>query len=86
MSAITPFARPATLVINQAQRNETVIKILKDLKLDPVQPPKSVDGVYAYTLVEYGVYKPELILKLFRERDKKCLLASLYFKQFIFVL
>ncbi|WP_337906996.1 NACHT domain-containing protein [Iningainema tapete] len=65
------IARSATLVINQAQRNETVIKILKDLKLDPVQPPKDVDGVYAYALVEYGVYKPEPILKLFREKEIK---------------
>ncbi|MDF5730331.1 MAG: NACHT domain-containing protein [Rhizonema sp. PD38] len=78
MSAITPFARSATLIINQAQRNETVIKILKELKLDPVQPPKSVDGVYAYTLVEYGVYKPEPILKLFREKEIKSVFWQAY--------
>ncbi len=72
ISAIKPFAKPAaTLVINQAQRNETVIQVLKSLKLDPTQPPKDIDGVYAYALVEYGVYKPEPILKLFREKEIK---------------
>jgi hypothetical protein len=58
-------------VLNQAQRNETVVKILKELNLDPVQPPKDVDGVYVYTLVEYGAFKSEPILKLFREKEIK---------------
>lgn len=58
-------------IINAAQRNELVVKILKDLKLDPTQPPKDVDGVYVYALVEYGVGKDEPILKLFREKDIK---------------
>jgi len=61
----------APLLISQAQRNEDIIKILKQLKLDPIQPPKDFDGVYAYTLVEYGVYKPEPILELFREHEIK---------------
>jgi hypothetical protein len=69
IKSIAPKA--ATLLINQVQRNEAVIKILKELKLDPAQPPKDVDGVYAYALVEYGVYKPEPILQLFRERAIK---------------
>jgi hypothetical protein len=72
ISAIKPFAGSVgKQVINQAQRNETVIQVLKSLKLDPTQPPKDVDGVYAYALVEYGVYKPEPILKLFREKEIK---------------
>ncbi len=58
-------------VLNQAQRNEIVVKILKELNLDPVQPPKDVDGLYVYTLVEYGAFKPEPILKLFREKEIK---------------
>lgn len=41
------------------------------MNLDPTQPPNDVDGVYAYTLVEYGVYKPEPILKIFREKEIK---------------
>ncbi|MBW4586924.1 NACHT domain-containing protein [Aetokthonos hydrillicola Thurmond2011] len=72
LQAIKSLGKPATtLAINQAQRNETVIQVLKSLRLDPTQPPKDVDGVYAYTIVEYGVYKPEPILKLFREKDIK---------------
>ncbi|KYC40722.1 NACHT domain protein [Scytonema hofmannii PCC 7110] len=70
--AIQPFASPATkALIHQAQRHEDVIKVLKELRLNPTQPPKDVDGVYAYALVEYGVYKPEAILKLFREKEIK---------------
>jgi hypothetical protein len=73
IKAILGMARPAaSLAMNQAQRNEAVIKILKDLGFDPLQPPKDVDGVYAYTLVEYGVGgKPEAILKLWREKKIK---------------
>ncbi|NMF63400.1 NACHT domain protein [Brasilonema octagenarum] len=72
MSAIKPFAGSVgKQVIKNAQRNEAVIQVLKSLKLDPTQPPKDVDGVYAYALVEYGVYKPEPILKLFREKEIK---------------
>ena len=44
-------------MLNAAQRNEIVVKTLKDLKFDPTQPPKDVDGVYVYALVEYGVGK-----------------------------
>ncbi len=72
IKAILGTARPAaSLAMNQAQRNEAVIKILKDLGFDPLQPPKDVDGVYAYTLVEYGVGKPETILNLWREKEIK---------------
>ncbi|WP_017721067.1 AAA family ATPase [Kamptonema formosum] len=72
IKAISSMARPAaSLAMNQAQRNEAVIKILKDFGFDPVQPPKDVDGVYAYTLVEYGVGKPETILNLWREKEIK---------------
>ncbi|NES78187.1 MAG: hypothetical protein F6K08_19375 [Okeania sp. SIO1H6] len=57
--------------IDAAQRNELVVNTLKKLKLDPTQPPKDVDGVYIYALVEYGVGKDEAILKLFREKQIK---------------
>jgi len=36
---------------------------------NPTQIPDDFDGVYAYTLVRYGVFKPEAILNLFRERN-----------------
>ncbi|MDB9458989.1 NACHT domain protein, partial [Dolichospermum circinale CS-545/17] len=70
ISAIAKIApATATLAINPAQRNETVIEILQELKLAPIQPPKDFDGVYKYALVEYGVNKPEPVLKLFREKE-----------------
>ncbi|MEH2396960.1 hypothetical protein [Nostoc sp.] len=70
ISAIVKFAPAvAPLAIKQAQRHEVVIKILKDLKFNPIQPPNDVSGVYAYALVEYGVFKPEPLLKLFREKE-----------------
>lgn len=72
VKTITTVAKSVTpQVINQAQRNETVVRILKELKLDPTQPPKDVDGVYVYTLVEYGAFKPEPILELLRKKEIK---------------
>ncbi|MBD2411520.1 hypothetical protein FACHB389_17905 [Nostoc calcicola FACHB-389] len=64
---------PATvsLAIQQAQRNEYIIKILKRLNLDPIQPPKDFEGVYAYALVEYGVFKADYILSFFRDKEIK---------------
>ncbi|WP_168491188.1 NACHT domain protein [Anabaena sp. UHCC 0204] len=71
ISAIAKIAPvTATLAIKQAQRNETVIKnILIELRLDPIQPPNDTISVYVYALIEYGVYKPEPLLKLFREKE-----------------
>jgi len=66
IKAITSIASP--LLINQAKRNETVIKILQELGLNQAHPPKDFDVVYVYALVEYGVSKPEPILQLFREK------------------
>ena len=72
IKAITSMARSAApVVINQVQRNETVVRILKELKLDPVQPPKDVDSVYIYTFVKYCVGKPEPLLKLLRQKEVK---------------
>ena len=65
-------------ILSAAQRNEIVVKTLKELKLDPTQPPKNVDGVYIYALVEYGVGKDESILKLFREKKIKNAFWSAY--------
>ncbi|MDJ0734764.1 MAG: NACHT domain-containing protein [Nostocaceae cyanobacterium] len=71
-SAIKKIANPAaTLAINQAQRNEAFIKVLKSLKLDPTQPLKNVDVVYIYALVEYGTSKSESVRKLFKEKEIK---------------
>ncbi|BAZ31257.1 hypothetical protein NIES4074_37290 [Cylindrospermum sp. NIES-4074] len=68
-SVISKYAPQASqLIIKQAQKNEAVIKILQELKLNPTQINDDVDTVYGYTLVKYGVFKPEAILNLFREK------------------
>ncbi|MCC5624310.1 AAA family ATPase [Nostoc sp. CHAB 5715] len=72
-SVITPIIKKyapqaGQLIIKQAQKNEAVIKILKELKLNPTQIPDDVDTVYVYALVRYGVFKPEAILNLFKEK------------------
>jgi hypothetical protein len=56
ISAITGIASP--IIKEKIQRNETVIKLLKQFNLDPEHPPADFSGVYAYALVEYGVGKP----------------------------
>ena len=62
-SVISKYAPQASqIIIKQAQKNEAVIKVLQELKLNPTQFPDEVDVVYAYTLVKYGVFKPEAIL------------------------
>ncbi|NET38727.1 MAG: NACHT domain-containing protein [Cyanothece sp. SIO1E1] len=50
-------------------RNERVIKLLKQFKLDPDHPPADFTGVYQYALVEYGVGKPKPILAIFRQAE-----------------
>jgi hypothetical protein len=69
VKSTAPFA--TRLAIDKFQRNEAVIKILNQFNLEPAHPPDDFDGVYAYTFVEYGVYKPEPILNFFRENDVK---------------
>ncbi len=72
INALKPFTSSSvTSITTQAQRNKKVIEVLKALRLDPTQPPKDVDSVYAYALVEYGVYKPEPIRNLFGEKEIK---------------
>ncbi|MBW4633249.1 MAG: NACHT domain-containing protein [Iphinoe sp. HA4291-MV1] len=69
ISAITGIANP--IIKEKLQRNETVIKLLKQFNLDPEHPPADFSGVYAYTLVEYGVGKPKPFLELFRQEEIK---------------
>ncbi|MEH1841415.1 MAG: AAA family ATPase [Nostoc sp.] len=79
VNALKSIAKPAaSIVINQAQRNETVVRTLKQFNFDPVQPPKDVDGVYIYSLIDYGVDKQEVLLNLFREREIKNAFWSAY--------
>ncbi|MCC5614951.1 AAA family ATPase [Nostoc sp. CHAB 5836] len=68
-SVISKYAPQASqIIIKQAQKNEAVIKVLQELELNPTQIADDVDTVYVYSLVRYGVFKPEAILNLFRER------------------
>ncbi|MBW4593963.1 MAG: NACHT domain-containing protein [Brasilonema angustatum HA4187-MV1] len=69
ISAITGIANP--IIKEKLLRNEIVIKLLKQFNLDPEHPPADFSGVYAYTLVEYGVGKPKAFLELFREEKIK---------------
>ena len=62
---IVGFASP--MVQNKLQRSEVVIKLLKQLNLDPDHPPADFAAVYQYTLVEYGIGKPKPVLELFRQ-------------------
>ncbi|MEO0532821.1 MAG: hypothetical protein AAF215_03010 [Cyanobacteria bacterium P01_A01_bin.123] len=55
--------------VESMSRNETVIKLLKQLKLDPDHPPADFTGVYQYALVEYGVGKPKPVLEIFRQPE-----------------
>lgn len=52
---------------NKLDRNETVIRLLKQFGFEFNHPPADFQGVYAYALVEYGVGKPPEILELFRQ-------------------
>jgi len=49
-----------------AKRREAILNMFKKLVFKLDEPPADFDGLYAYTLVEYGVGKPEQILDLFR--------------------
>ena len=62
---IVGFASP--MVQSKLQRSELVIKLLKQLNLDPDHPPADFTAVYQYTLVEYGIGKPKPVLELFRQ-------------------
>jgi WD40 repeat protein len=56
-------------VADKAQRNEHVVRLLKQVGLDPEHPPADFEGVYAYALVNYGVGKPKVCLDLFRSQE-----------------
>ena len=53
-------------VWDRTKRREAVIKVLRKAGLKPDVPPSDFDGIYAYTLVEYGVWKPRPVLEFFR--------------------
>jgi len=71
INAILGIVNPTEIIKDKLQRNETVIKLLQQFNLAPGHPPSDFSGVYAYTLVEYGVGKPKPFLELFRHTEIK---------------
>ena len=52
-----------------ANKNEKVLKVLDALGLKPGTPDENFVSVYAYTLIEYGIEKPQPVLNFFRHED-----------------
>lgn len=50
---------------DKIRHREAVVKVLKALKIDPGDPPDDFDAVYTRALIEYGVYKPQPVLRFF---------------------
>jgi predicted NACHT family NTPase len=69
IQAMTGIVNPTEMVRNKLARNETVIRLLRQFNLSPDSPPADFGGVYAYTLVEFGVGKPQVVLELFRQPE-----------------
>jgi len=56
-------------VKDKAKRKEGVLRVLTKLGFAIDSPPANdFDGVYAYTLVVYGIDKPKPILEFFRHQ------------------
>ena len=58
-------------VLDTLNHSEPRLRILNQFGLKPDTPPNDFDGVYVYTLIEYGVGKPKVILQLFKEKEIK---------------
>ena len=53
----------------KGKRNDKILKALNAIGLKQDSPPANdFDGVYAYTLVVYGIDKPKAILEFFRHQ------------------
>jgi len=52
-----------------ATRNDKILKVLGDVGLKSGTPDQKFESVYAYTLVEYGIEKPQPVLNFFRHED-----------------
>ena len=58
-------------VSDKLQYSEIRLRLLKQFNLIPDKPPNDFEGVYVYTLIEYGVGKEKVILQLFKETEIK---------------
>ncbi|WP_254449302.1 NACHT domain-containing NTPase [Anabaena sp. UHCC 0253] len=57
--------------LKKFQSSEIRLQLLNKFGLKPDTPPNDFDGVYIYTLIEYGVGKQKFILDLFKEKEIK---------------
>ena len=56
-------------ITDKAKRSDKVIQILKQVGLGPDSPlANDFEGVYAYTLVVYGIDKPKPLIEFFRHQ------------------
>ncbi|MDM3847759.1 MAG: hypothetical protein PT116_22700, partial [Aphanizomenon gracile PMC638.10] len=58
-------------VLDKLKYSEIRLRLLNKFGLKPDTPPNDFDGVYVYTLIEYGVGKQKVILQLFKEKEIK---------------
>jgi WD40 repeat protein len=58
-------------VLDKLEYSETRLRLLNKFGLKPETPPNDFDGIYNYTLIEYGVGKPKAILQLFKQPEIK---------------
>ena len=58
-------------VLDKLKYSEIRLQLLNKFGLKPDTPPNDFDGVYVYTLIEYGVGKQKVILQLFKETEIK---------------
>ncbi|WP_290602531.1 hypothetical protein, partial [Anabaena sp. AL93] len=57
--------------LDELKYSEIRLQLLNKFGLKPDTPPNDFEGVYVYTLIEYGVGKPKIILQLFKEKEIK---------------
>jgi predicted NACHT family NTPase len=65
-------------VQDRINRNEKAVQILRKFNLKSNEPPEDFEGIYIYTLIEYGVGKPSVILELFRQADIKAIFKTAF--------
>ncbi|WP_254435682.1 pentapeptide repeat-containing protein, partial [Dolichospermum sp. UHCC 0260] len=58
-------------VLDKLKYSEIRLRLLNKFGLKPDTPPNDFEGVYVYTLIEYGVGKQKVILQLFKEKEIK---------------
>lgn len=78
-------------IFRKAQRNESILKILKKFKIDPKDIPNDFEGIYVYSLIEYGInenglHKPEEVLEIFRLPEIKEAFRQAFYSRNKFIL